>query len=99
MIRIPESEVREKWDQTIDRVAESHEPVMIQRDGRDLVAMVPADTTLHESAVDEGAGEEPLWKQIVKIGAEIPIEEWEKLPTDMSINHDHYLYGSPKVDA
>ena len=28
--------------------------------------------------------------------AKVPKEEWAKLPTDGSINHDHYLYGAPK---
>ena len=28
----------------------------------------------------------------------IPLPEWERLPTDMAANHDHYLYGAPKRD-
>jgi hypothetical protein len=28
----------------------------------------------------------------------IPQEEWEKLPSDMAKNIDHYLYGAPKVE-
>lgn len=35
---------------------------------------------------------------IAQIHAQVPPEEWEKLPRDLSINHDHYLYGSPKVE-
>lgn len=35
----------------------------------------------------------PVWQQIVEIGASIPAEEWEKLPTDLAQNLDHYLYG------
>jgi hypothetical protein len=27
---------------------------------------------------------------------DVPAEELEKLPTDGALNHDHYLYGSPK---
>ena len=27
---------------------------------------------------------------------DIPEEEWAKIPTDLSYNHDHYLYGAPK---
>jgi len=33
---------------------------------------------------------------IAEISSEIPDEEWEKLPSDGSVNHDHYLYGAPK---
>ena len=29
--------------------------------------------------------------------AKMPEEERNKLPADLSENHDHYLYGSPKV--
>ncbi|MDS3859959.1 hypothetical protein RIF25_03965 [Thermosynechococcaceae cyanobacterium BACA0444] len=35
---------------------------------------------------------------VTQIQAQVPIEEWQKLPTDLSINHDHYLYSSPKVE-
>jgi hypothetical protein len=38
----------------------------------------------------------PIWEVIAEISAEIPMEEWEKLPSDGSVNHDHYLYGAPK---
>ncbi len=30
------------------------------------------------------------------ITASVPDEEWEKVPTDLSENLDHYLYGHPK---
>jgi len=39
-----------------------------------------------------------LLKQIEAIQAQVPAAEWDKLPHDGSINHDHYLYGSPKVE-
>ncbi len=38
----------------------------------------------------------PIWEVIAEISSEIPDEEWAKLPTDGSVNHDHYLYGAPK---
>jgi hypothetical protein len=34
-----------------------------------------------------------MWEERLK---EIPDEEWEGVPTDASINLDHYLYGAPK---
>jgi hypothetical protein len=30
------------------------------------------------------------------ISNDVPIGEWERLPTDLSKNLDHYLYGGPK---
>lgn len=35
---------------------------------------------------------------IDEIRAQVPNEEWKKLPTDLSKNIDHYLYGAPKVE-
>lgn len=38
----------------------------------------------------------PFLKFVEDISAQIPKEEWEKLPKDLSKNLDHYLYGLPK---
>lgn len=38
----------------------------------------------------------PIWEVIRRVTAEVPDEEWEKLPRDGAEQHDHYLYGSPK---
>jgi len=35
----------------------------------------------------------PLWEIAQELASQIPPEEWEKVPTDASINLDHYLYG------
>ncbi len=40
----------------------------------------------------------PIWEVITEISNQIPEEEWAKLPSDGSLNHDHYLYGSPKKE-
>ena len=37
-----------------------------------------------------------LWDAIQDIVKDGPDEVWERLPTDGSEQHDHYLYGSPK---
>jgi hypothetical protein len=39
-----------------------------------------------------------LLERVKEIQAQVPAEVWEKLPHDGSINHDHYLYDSPKVE-
>lgn len=38
----------------------------------------------------------PIWEVFQEISASIPDEEWAKLPTDLSEQHDHYIYGTPK---
>jgi hypothetical protein len=40
----------------------------------------------------------PIWEIVSEIGAEVPEREWEKVPTDLSIDLDHYLYGTPRAD-
>jgi len=41
----------------------------------------------------------PFWAEVIEIGASIPMDEWDKVPTDLSKNIDHYLYGSPKRET
>ena len=38
----------------------------------------------------------PIWERIAEITKEVPPEAWDEVPTDGSINIDHYLYGAPK---
>jgi hypothetical protein len=38
----------------------------------------------------------PIWEIITELSAQVPMEEWEKLPRDGAEQHEHYLYGSPK---
>lgn len=35
---------------------------------------------------------------IDEITKEVPLTEWKKLPSDLSKNIDHYLYGIPKIE-
>jgi Arc/MetJ-type ribon-helix-helix transcriptional regulator len=38
----------------------------------------------------------PVWERIQELTADIPDQEWDKLPADLSEQHDHYIYGTPK---
>jgi Arc/MetJ-type ribon-helix-helix transcriptional regulator len=38
----------------------------------------------------------PIWERIQDMTADVPDEEWDKLPTDLAEQHDHYIYGTPK---
>ncbi|QYO63620.1 hypothetical protein [Leptolyngbya sp. 7M] len=55
-------------------------------------------TTQQASAEPQSSGILDLLERVKQIQAQIPAEEWDKLPHDGSINHDHYLYGAPKVE-
>jgi Arc/MetJ-type ribon-helix-helix transcriptional regulator len=48
------------------------------------------------SEVAPGPPSKPIWERILERSAAIPDEEWDKLPTDLAEQHDHYLYGTPK---
>jgi hypothetical protein len=47
-----------------------------------------------EVPFDETA--KPIWEIVEEISASIPDDEWGKLPSDLSKNLNHYLYGAPK---
>lgn len=54
--------------------------------------------TLATSPSSEGTGVDrrPIWEVVDEINAGLPADTWENVPTDGSINLDHYLYGAPK---
>jgi hypothetical protein len=49
-----------------------------------------------ELQAEEETSLEFLFRKIEERGQNIPDEVWEEIPSDGSINHDHYLYGAPK---
>ncbi len=38
----------------------------------------------------------PIWEVIEEENRSIPPEVWDTLPADLSEQHDHYIYGTPK---
>ena len=54
-----------------------------------------------ESAVVDDHGSatnlDSLIKKIEQISSSVPDEAWERIPRDLSMNVDHYLYGAKKV--
>jgi hypothetical protein len=40
----------------------------------------------------------PIWEVALELAASIPEEDLQRVPTDGAINHDHYLYGTAKVE-
>ena len=39
----------------------------------------------------------PIEDVLVELADEVPAEEWDRLPADLTDNLDHYLYGTPRV--
>ncbi len=48
------------------------------------------------SPADAAQKQKPIWEEILELTADVPDEEWDKLPTDLAEQHDHYIYGTPK---
>jgi hypothetical protein len=46
----------------------------------------------HKSSTDR----RPIWEIVEEINEELPEDTWDNVPTDGSVNLDHYLYGAPK---
>ena len=44
----------------------------------------------------ESENSRPIWEIITEMNASLPEEVWADMPSDGSINVDHYLYGAPK---
>ena len=38
----------------------------------------------------------PIEEKLRAIMADVPQEEWDRLPADLSEHLDHYIYGTPK---
>ena len=48
------------------------------------------------AAASLGDGQRPIEEVLAALAAGIPDAEWNKLPTDLSSQIDHYVYGLPK---
>ncbi len=57
-------------------------------------AVVPA-----ASQVPAAPAHKPIWEVFQELSADVPDEVWDSLPPDLSEQHDHYIYGTPKRPA
>jgi Arc/MetJ-type ribon-helix-helix transcriptional regulator len=48
------------------------------------------------SQPETAQAQKPIWEEILELTADVPDEEWDRLPTDLAEQHDHYIYGTPK---
>jgi hypothetical protein len=77
-------------DQLIDKVRAL--PPEKQQEALRLLDILATDASAERRAVDRRA----VWEVVDEINAGLPADTWENVPTDGSINLDHYLYGAPK---
>ena len=80
-------------DQLIDKVRAL--PPNKQREALRLLDSLAIDANSEGTAVDRRS----VWELVDSINARLPADTWENVPTDGSINLDHYLYGAPKKQS
>jgi len=80
-------------DQLIDKVRAL--PPNKQREALRLLDSLSLDNSSEGTNVDRIS----IWDVVDKINASLPPDTWENVPTDGSINLDHYLYGAPKKQS
>src|SRR6266850_7402808 len=54
-------------------------------------------TNEKEGSLETGDGLDSILKIVSAATKEVPEDEWDRVPDDLSINVDHYLYGSKKT--
>jgi len=52
--------------------------------------------TLEDEETAKETEHQTIWDMVKEFAEEVPKEAWDELPTDGSINVDHYLYGHKK---
>ena len=99
MTRLSDSDSKQLFLTALDSVEKNGERVILQRNGQDIAVVAPIKdlARLETEPADQPAAESerPIWEQIIEIGKRIPQQELARIPTDLSKNLDHYLYGSP----
>ena len=73
---------------------EVRDPVLL--DGAEAELVINVEPPAEESVQKKKPKSRSVLQAIVEIGASIPLEEWDKLPRDLSKHTDHYLYGTPR---
>ncbi len=49
-----------------------------------------------EDLADKKTSGARLWEMMQECIKDVPPEDWDEVPIDGGLNHDHYLYGAPK---
>jgi hypothetical protein len=52
---------------------------------------------IRDAAPDWAYDLRPVWQSVIELGESLPPEGWDGVPTDLSANLYHYLYGKQRV--
>ncbi len=79
-------------DQLIDKVRAL--PPNKQQEALRILAALAGEPGAEPNGT--GLARKPIWEVVDAINSELPPDTWDDVPTDGSINLDHYLYGALK---
>ena len=65
---------------------------------KNLQATIENYLTQVSSTKESGDSSQPIWAIAEDLIADMTEEEQEKLPRDGAVQHDHYIYGTRKLD-
>jgi antitoxin (DNA-binding transcriptional repressor) of toxin-antitoxin stability system len=88
VIHISDSEAAKNFGSLLEHVRAGEE-VVIERDAQPLAVL--------RSATPEASPDQSIDRIFASIVRDIPDEDWQQVPADLSQNLDHYLYGAPKT--
>jgi hypothetical protein len=54
--------------------------------------------TIQHIEIVEARDDRPIWEIAREISASVPDDEWDRVPSDLALNLDHYLYGARRAD-
>src|SRR3954451_23164875 len=77
---------------SIDDAMAEAASLLVQRLRQEQAQAKPPAASQHDAVEPH----KPIWEEILELTADIPDEEFDKLPTDLAEQHDHYIYGTPK---
>jgi hypothetical protein len=72
------------------------EKIQALPDEKQEEVLVLVNQMLNEGPPQTSKNGRPIWEIIEEIASQAPPGTWDEVPTDGSVNHDHYLYGAPK---
>src|SRR5581483_1984884 len=76
----------------------SHQAVTIlEKLGFETRYVRASATTMNREQIEKTADTESVADVFASIAQRVPNSDWKKVPTDLSKNVDHYLYGGKKV--
>ena len=77
---------------TMDRALDPLDP----EEGKEVMVSIEDTQVAVEDAPSSDQGPESILQMFERLRSSVPPDTWNDLPTDLTTNKKHYLYGFPK---